>query len=134
MSLQADIESELETLLLASIPGVVVHKGPITGPEIEGTERVASVRRQSAAGSRLEFGQTEWVDTFQLTVYWSMTVDREVAATEWEAFVTALLAEANLNGNITGLTQAWLSATSWSEPLDSSTRAMVAEVTIERVD
>jgi len=134
MSLQADIEAELETLLLASIPGVVVYKGPIGGPEVEGATRVASVRRISGDGTRIEFGQTEWSEAFSLTVHWSMTISRDVAITEWEAFATALLAEHTLNDNVQGLTDAWLSATAWSEPIDSSIRTMAADINIQRVD
>jgi hypothetical protein len=136
LSVQGDIEDALWTKVSAALSGVVRIDGPPTGPRAEGSERVGAIRKVSGVGTRLEFGQTAWSETFAVWIGWQVKHSRETCAAEWEAFRAALVADPDLAlvATIPSLEQAWLSSEVWGEAADAHVRTMSATVTVERVE
>ncbi len=136
MSIQGDIEDALWSKLSGAISGLVRIDGPGSGPRAEGSERIAAIRKTGGTATRLEFGDSLWVETFQLSLAWQVKHSRETAALEWEAFRAALLADPDLAlvAMIPTLEQAWLSSELWGEAADAHFRTMTATVTVERVE
>lgn len=134
MSVQADIEAQLVTMLEANISELDAEVGARSIPQIEGLGRFAAVRKLAGSGDRLEFAQTDWTEDYRLTVYWPVAVARADSITEWEAFTDALLGDADLGGAITGLYDAFVSETEWGESAEAHTRTMTATVTAKRVE
>jgi hypothetical protein len=136
VSIQGDIEDALWAKVSGAIAGLVRIDGPGSGPRAEGSERVAAIRKTAGTGTRLEFGQTLWSESFGMTLAWQVKHARETCATEWEAFRAALVADPDLAlvATIPTLEQAWLSAELWGEAADAHFRTMTATVTVERVE
>ncbi len=135
MSIQAEIEAQLQVNLEAAIAGLIVHTGPISVPQlVEGAERVASVRMLDGDANRLEHGQTEWTETYLISLWWSESIQRADVQTEWKAFTDQLQGDAQLGDAIAGLTDAWLSSVAWSEAHEAQHRVMTASVTVTRFE
>jgi hypothetical protein len=133
MSIQSATEDALVAMIQVSIPGLTAEAGPKTIPRVEGETRYALVRRVSGRATRLDYGQTEWVEAYGLTVFWAATIDRADMATEWEAFAADLLADQYLGAVIDGLQDAYLNETRWGEAQDSSLTTMTAVIETVRV-
>ncbi len=135
MTIQAEIEAQLQLILEASIAGLIVHTGPISTPQlVEGAERVAAVRMVEGTGNRLEHGQTEWTEAYLVSVWWSESIERADVQTEWKAFTDQLQGDAQLGDAITGLTDAWLNSVAWSEAHEAHHRLVSASVTVARFE
>ncbi len=134
MSVQSDIEAALVAMLDGAISGLSSETGPRTPPQAEGVLRAAHVRKTRSAGTRLEFGQTEVTDQYALTVQWHVSIARKTVISEWEAFAAALLADQYLGGAVTGLVDAFLTETFWSEAHDANVRTQAAVIEVERVE
>lgn len=137
MSIQGDVEDAIWSKLSGAIAGLVRIDGPGSGPRAEGSARIAAIRKTSGTGTRLEFGQTTWSESFLVQLSWAAkSIDRETSALEWEAFRAALLADPDLAlvATLPTLEQAWLSSELWGEAVDGHFRTMAATVTVERVE
>lgn len=134
MTVQADIETKLSTILSTAITGLVTHEGARSGPELEGHARRSTVRRARGESERLDHGQNEWTETYEIIVLWSPTIPRDDRIAEFAAFEAALLADQYLGGSISGLSDAWLSAFAFGEPIDAAAITCVADVTVLRIE
>lgn len=137
MTIQGDIEAQIGAELEAAIVGAVIVLGPITTPRAEGSARVASVRRTTSTGARLEFAQTEWLEQFALTVFWdAASISRATSQAEWEAFELSIAQSVGLGITATqrSIEEAWLAATQWGEAADGHFRTMSATLAVRRVE
>lgn len=134
MSDQADIEAALVTLIDGLSLGFVMTQGPLSQPQAEGDARVGFVRFSESEGDRLAYGQTQWEESYQLTLFWRMTIARGTRLDEWESIRDALLADQYLGGAFVGLEDAYLSSSSFSESLDAHFSVVTATVTVSRVE
>jgi len=135
VSVESQLETALGVMLEANAVGYGnVTTGPVTIPEVEGSLRHASVRMLGSRGARLDYGQTEWTDSVAVTCYWRSTIDRSDRLTEWEAFRDALAADQDLDGNVEGLSDAYLVLEAWGEAKDGAYVVMAAEIETRRIE
>jgi hypothetical protein len=136
MSIQSEIESALSFYVSFSITGIVMTRGPISNPRAEGSTRVGSIRKTNATGNRIDFAQTAWSDLYALTVFWSPTIARDTAITEWEAFVLAITQDPQLSLQTIpqNVETCFLISQLWGEAVDMNFRTMSAVIQVERVE
>lgn len=137
MSIQGDIEAAIAGQVGLSIAGMQTSTGPTTVPRVEGSSRFAAIRQTTRLGTRLEFGQTFWIENYALTLFWAAkTIPRATIQAEWETFTTSLATVAQIGdeGAIPTIEQAYLSATQWGEAHEGHFVTMSATVTVERVE
>lgn len=137
MSIQGNIESVIVAQVAIGLPGVIVIQGPVTTPRAEGSGRFAAVRKTSGTGTRLEFGQTLWVEQYALTVFWhASSITRETSALEWETFLASIATDPQLGliASFPTLEQAYVSSQLWGEAHEGHFRTMSATLTVERVE
>lgn len=132
MSIQTDIETALGAMLETQIVAVGnVGYGSITQPRVEGNQRYAAVRLTSASGTREQFGQIRWTETYKLTIWWARTVTRATAITEWEAFEDAMRVDQYLA--LSSIRDAFLTAKAWAD-VEGQWLTMSADVEVLRVE
>ncbi len=134
MSIQAEIEAALVTMLKLAISELTAELGARSIPQIEGNGRYAAVRKLAGSADRIDFGQSEWTEEYRITVYWPVSVERDDSIDEWQTFTDALLADADLGGLIDGVFDAYVSGTEWGEAHEANIRTMTASVTVLRVE
>lgn len=135
-SAQATIEAAIGVYVGAAIPSMRVFLGPITVPRAEGDSRTASIRMTRAQGSRLDFAQTQFRESYEVTLYWASSLGRDVATDEFDAFRVLISSSPGLTlGNPPfGLERAFVSAMSWGEAHDAHFRVATATVEVERIE
>ncbi len=134
MTIQADIETKLSTILSTAITGLVTHEGPRSGPELEGHARRSTVRRARGESERLDHGQNDWTETYQIIILWSPTIPRADRISEFAAVEAALLDDQFLGGAIAGLTDSYLADFAFGEPVDAQAISVIANVVIRRLE
>lgn len=133
MSRQSDVEAALSALIETNIVGAGnVHLGSLSQPRAEGNERYAAVRQKSTDANRLRFGQVERTETYAITVWWRSTIDRDTAATEWQAFVDALIADQHLGG--LGVEDSWPGDWAWGDASDAGWLLVQGTAVVRRIE
>lgn len=135
-SAQASIEAALAVYVGIAIPSARVFTGPITVPRAEGDARTVSVRMTRAQGSRLDFSQTEFRESYEVTFYWAASLGRDVATDEWDAFRVLISGAPGLTlGNPPfGVERAFVSSMQWGEAHDGHFRVATSTIEVERIE
>lgn len=134
MSAQEDIETAAVAVVAAAVPTFQTRTGPRTLAQVEGFGRAAVVWFAESSTSRLEYGQNDLSESYVLLLVWPASVARDVRFEEWATISAAFLADQYLGGAISGLTDSWLGAADWGEPVDAGKHIMVASVEVARVE
>lgn len=137
MSVQRTIEQAIGTYVGIAISGAAIVYGPTTVPRAEGKNRTVVIRATSATGTRLDFAQTAWVESYAVTFLWARSVyTRDQAADEWEAFRLQIEGAPGLTLGNPGLTleRAYVSSSVWGEAFEGHFLTLSATLTVERVE
>ncbi len=139
MSVQEEIENALKAKVETAIPGIVIQTGPRTVPQLEGRVRTGTVRWESSEANRIEWGQNETVERYELFLLWpvdSEPLDRSDRMADWEAVAVAILADQYLETpgpSPDGVFDTYVAAVAFTEPHEGRA-SLIATIEVRRVE